>query len=49
MGIKPVNNQAYQLLHDGTIALSKVESNGIRVDLDYLEKQQKSVSMEKKE
>jgi DNA polymerase-1 len=49
MGIKPVNNQAYQLLHDGTIALSKVESNGIRVDLDYLEKTTENVSIEIKE
>jgi DNA polymerase I len=27
---------AYQLLHDGSIALSQIESNGIKIDVDYL-------------
>lgn len=29
---------AYKLFHDGTVALSQVEANGIRVDLKYLDK-----------
>jgi len=33
-----VTNQAYKLLHQGAIALSQVEANGIRIDTDYLKK-----------
>lgn len=29
--------EAYQLLHQGAITLAKVESNGIRIDTDYLD------------
>lgn len=35
--MKPINNSAYKLLHDGCVALSQVEANGIRIDTDYLE------------
>jgi len=34
--MKPITNKGYQLLHNGTIALSQVEANGIRVDTNYL-------------
>lgn len=34
----PYTQEAYQLLHEGAIALAQVESNGIRVDMDYLAK-----------
>lgn len=34
----PHTKEAYQLLHDGSIALAEVEHNGIRIDTDYLEK-----------
>src|SRR4051794_22168646 len=30
---------AYDLLHQGAVALSEVEAAGIRVDMNYLEKQ----------
>lgn len=30
--------EAYQLFHDGTLAFSEMENNGIRIDLDYLDK-----------
>ena len=33
----PYTKEAYQLLHDGAIALGQVESNGIRVDTEYLD------------
>lgn len=33
----PYTREAYQLMHDGAIALSRVESNGMRVDVEYLE------------
>ena len=36
--MKPITNQAYKLLHDGCIALSQVEANGIKIDEDYLHK-----------
>ena len=34
--MKPVTDQAYKLFHDGAIALSQVEANGMRIDTDYL-------------
>lgn len=36
--IKAVSFKGYKLLHDGVVALSEVESNGIAVDTEYLEK-----------
>lgn len=30
--------QAYQLMHEGAIALAAVESNGLRIDVDYLKR-----------
>lgn len=30
--------EAYQLLHDGSLTLSQMEENGIRVDVDYLDR-----------
>jgi DNA polymerase-1 len=38
MKIKPASPEAYRLIHDGTLALSQVESNGFRIDLEYLER-----------
>lgn len=34
--MKPATKDAYQLLHDGTLALAKVEAAGIRIDERYL-------------
>lgn len=34
--MQPITNKAYKLLHNGCIALSQVEANGIRIDVDYL-------------
>jgi len=34
----PYTDEAYQLMHDGAIALARVESNGIRIDTEYLRK-----------
>lgn len=36
--LKPATKEAYQLIHDGTLALAQVEANGIRIDTDYLAK-----------
>lgn len=32
------DKSAYKLMHDATVALSQVESNGIRIDVDYLQR-----------
>ncbi len=32
------SNEAYQLLHEGTLALSRVEEAGVRIDTDYVER-----------
>ncbi len=34
--MKPITDKAYNLFHQGCIALSQVEANGIRIDVDYL-------------
>jgi len=36
--MKPATKQAYQLLHEGTLALAEVEKQGMRVDERYLHK-----------
>ena len=33
------SKEAYQLLHDGSLALSQIELNGIRIDIDLLDKE----------
>lgn len=35
--MRPSTPEAYQLFHQGTLALANVEANGMRVDLDYLD------------
>jgi DNA polymerase-1 len=37
MRIEPLQQEGYRLLHEGTIALSAIESTGIRVDMKKLE------------
>lgn len=34
----PYTTQAYELMHSGTLALARVECNGIRIDVEYLRK-----------
>ena len=34
----PYTEEALELFHKGTIALAEVESNGIRIDTEYLDK-----------
>lgn len=36
--MKPDSRDAYQLVHDGAIALAEVEAAGMRIDIDQLEK-----------
>lgn len=43
MNINPNTKQAYQLFHDGILALGRAEQNGIRVDLDYIERKKKHI------
>lgn len=41
--------EAFQLLHEGALALSEIESNGVRVDRPYLEQAIKDVMREEEE
>ena len=34
----PVDREAYQLMHDGAIALAQVEATGVQIDVPYLER-----------
>jgi len=34
--MKPMNDKGYKLLHEGSIALSQVETNGMKIDTKYL-------------
>lgn len=38
MAIRAATAEAYQLLHEGALALAEVESHGVRVNVDYLER-----------
>ena len=38
MKVKPTRKDAYQLLHEGMIALAKVEQVGMRIDIDLMDK-----------
>ncbi len=38
MQVNPKTEQAYRLLHNGVLAFSRAERQGIRVDLDYAER-----------
>lgn len=38
MSAKATQAEGYQLLHRGAIALAEVESNGMRIDVEYLDK-----------
>ena len=38
MKIKPTTRQAYQLFHEGTLALAHIEHDGMRIDVDRLGK-----------
>ena len=40
MEMNPQTKQAYQLLHEGTLALARAERQGMRVDVEYCERKQ---------
>jgi DNA polymerase-1 len=44
--MKPATPEAYDLLHHGCIALSNVEANGMRIDVEYLNKTSKNLKRE---
>lgn len=46
MKLHPNTEQAYRLLHDGTLAMGKAERQGIRVDVDYLKSEKTRISKE---
>ena len=37
------NKEAYKLLHDGVLALSRVEQQGLRIDVRYIERQERKI------
>lgn len=47
MQINPQTKEAYQLLHDGILALADAEEAGIAVDIPYCKKMQKEIEEEK--
>jgi len=44
LNISPKTKDAYDLFHEGSLALADVMSNGICVDVDYFKKQQKKLT-----
>jgi len=44
MNINPLTSEAYQLLHEGTLALARAERAGIRIDMDYIIKVKKKIT-----
>jgi hypothetical protein len=36
MNLQPISHAGYRLFHEGTIALSKIEHDGMKIDTDYL-------------
>ena len=42
----PQTSAAYELLHQGTLALARAERQGIRVDVDYLDSKQKELTQD---
>lgn len=49
MNVTASTPEAYQLLHDGSLALSQIEANGIRVDVEYLDGQLKEIGQQIKQ
>ena len=39
--MRPLSTDAYKLMHEGILALSQVEENGMRVDTEYLAQKMK--------
>jgi len=44
--MRPITNEGYKLFHTGTICLSEIEHNGMKIDLDYLKKTIKSIDID---
>lgn len=49
MRVKPINSEGYRLLHEGSVALSEVERNGIRLDVKYIETTQNTIRKKREE
>ncbi len=41
--MKPITRKAYKLFHEGSLALSDIEENGLRIDVSYLIKAQNRI------
>jgi len=44
MSISPLTYDAYRLLHQGTLALTRAERQGIRVDMDYVNRKKVQIT-----
>ena len=44
MNIRPTRLDAYQLIHDGSLALVRAEQAGMRIDVDYCKKKKKHLT-----
>lgn len=44
MSINPRTQEAYQLFHDGILSLNRAEMQGIRVDIDYIERKKRHLT-----
>ena len=43
MQVSAIRKEAHDLMHEGTLALSKITSNGICIDVPYIKRTQKQV------
>ena len=41
-----MNDQAYKLFHEGTLAFADMEQNGIRIDLRHCRRQKKNAEQQ---
>lgn len=44
ISVSPLSREAYNLLHEGALALAEIERTGMKVDVDYCRIQQKIIS-----
>ena len=43
--MKPITHQAYKLFHEGCIALSQIENNGLCIDVEYLKRAKRETGL----
>ena len=43
LAMRPITNEGYKLLHNGSLCLSQIEHNGMKIDMRYLERTIKKI------